>query len=726
MNSKHFLVAPGGARTQLEHKGKHLYLIACPSKLGSSNLIMSSLSNVVGFLPSDMQLDHDDALSSSSSSTDLVEDLTQQEASSKDTWYSHCHPVFEEASEDDSEPSFDLVPGRKEVADAGGEPQSESFNPKYLRQPRQPSKQERELHNMTHIPFQPWCVVCQEAKGRASQHRKQRASTKTSKIQLDYAYIRQPQDKEPTTILTWVESLTGLAGSLMTAKKGVTQAQLDAVITFIKRQGFSQSTLQCDGEPALVKLVEEIGKQTSLPTRQSPAYSHQSQAYVEGWHRSLFAQFRALLFDFCHRYKLEPSEIKMGGSFSQHMLRHAVWLLNRFQLHSSDQKTSFQRRWGVPFSNPVLPFGELVLAQTQHAESAKLDHRLQPQRSLAIWLGRCEATGEHILAKANNTSLVKSRTVTRLSLEESCNLATFKTISIPAPELSSSASVKMAKEGDQPTDQQGGESKLRLDVPPQAFTQPPQQRPRGRPRNQPAAFQPALVPPPGLAQPSTSTSLPQQPQQAKQPAALQPKVQQTPPPTAASAAPALQQPVRRRITKKGPGPAATKLHSILEKARSTHELEVAVNAAEEELSDAKEALKDVHLQAYYEDDLSLFAEEDIKKAMLKEGESLHGTYDPVSKASFTKQQLKQVIQTRWVVQPRPAQDGETSLRARFVAKGFKQQILDPSLETYASTPSHLSLRILLILSLVNHWDVVTADISSAFLQAPIPEGSLCL
>ena len=507
-NSKHYLVAPGGERTQLEHKGKHLYLIACPSKLGSSNCILSSLSHVIGFLPSDKQLDNQKvALSSSSSSPDLVEDLSEQEAS-QDSWNLHCHPVLEEASEDDSEPSFDLVPGRKEVADAGGEPQSESFHPKYLRQPRQPSKQERELHNMTHIPFQPWCVVCQEAKGRASQHRKQRASTKTSKIQLDYAYIRQPQDKEPTTILTWVESLTGLAGSLMTAKKGVTQAQLDAVITFIKRQGFSQSTLQCDGEPALVKLVEEIGKQTSLPTRQSPAYSHQSQAYVEGWHRSLFAQFRALLFDFCHRYKLEPSEIKMGGSFSQHMLRHAVWLLNRFQLHSSDQKTSFQRRWGVPFSNPVLPFGELVLAQTQHAESAKLDHRLQPQRSLAIWLGRCEATGEHILAKANNTSLVKSRTVTRLSLEGSTDLGVFKSISIPAPELSSSASVKMAKEGDQPTDQQGGDSQLRLEFPPQAYTQPPQQRPRGRPRNQPAAFQPALVPPPGLAQPSTSTSLP--------------------------------------------------------------------------------------------------------------------------------------------------------------------------------------------------------------------------
>ena len=78
------------------------------------------------------------------------------------------------------------------------------------------------------------------------------------------------------------------------------------------------------------------------------------------------------------------------------------------------------------------------------------------------------------------------------------------------------------------------------------------------------------------------------------------------------------------------------------------------------------------------------------------------------------------------MQPRPAADGDTSLRARFVAKGFKQHIMDPSLETYASTPSHLSLRVLLILSLVNHWDVVTADISSAFLQAPIPEGELVL
>ena len=153
-NSKHYLVSPGGARTQLEHMGKHLYLIACPSQLGSSKCILSSLSRVIGFLPSDRKLV---ALSSSSSSPDLVEEVAQQEAS-KDSWNLHCHPVLEEASEAESEPSFDLVPGREEIADAGGEPQSTSFHPKCLRQPKQPSKQEARASQ--HDPHSIPTLVC--------------------------------------------------------------------------------------------------------------------------------------------------------------------------------------------------------------------------------------------------------------------------------------------------------------------------------------------------------------------------------------------------------------------------------------------------------------------------------------------------------------------------------------------------------------------------------------
>ena len=206
-----------------------------------------------------------------------------------------------------------------------GEPKV-SFDPKYLQQPTPPSAHDRELHNLTHIPSQPWCVVCQEAKVQASQKIHKRTATKTSTIQLAYACIHQHQDQEPSIILLWVESLTGLAGSLITKEKGTTAQQLDAVVTFIHRHGFNHSTLQCDEEPALVKLMEAIGKQTSSSTTQSPPRGQK----LEGWKRSLFTQYRTLMLDFSQRCKLHPSNTMIGSSFGQHMLRHAVWLLNRF------------------------------------------------------------------------------------------------------------------------------------------------------------------------------------------------------------------------------------------------------------------------------------------------------------------------------------------------------------------------------------------------------------
>ena len=83
----------------------------------------------------------------------------------------------------------------------------------------------------------------------------------------------------------------------MSTEKGTTAH--DAVVTFITRNGFASSTLQCDGEPALVKLLEEIGKQTSLPLDRSPATSSQHEA----WQKSLCA----------HHTKLYTKSIAHGG-----------------------------------------------------------------------------------------------------------------------------------------------------------------------------------------------------------------------------------------------------------------------------------------------------------------------------------------------------------------------------------------------------------------------------
>ena len=292
----------------------------------------------------------------------------------------------------------------------------------------------------------------------------------------------------------------------------------------------------------------------------------------------------------------------------------------------------------------------------------------------------------------------------------------------------------------------GGCLHLKLTV---AYITDPQQKAKGR-QSRVVSFQL----PPGLALPPSTQACPyelpdlawQQPALQHtpelQPTALHPPVVQQP----ASATTALieqvieptsrrqpsakqasqHQPPRSKVKQQGSSQIASKLHIILEKARTFQEIELAVNASEEELRQSQAAVKEAQLRAYYADDLSWFTTEEIKEAKLKEGESLRGTYDQVSKESLTAQHLQQVIRTTWAIEERASQDGAASLKARMVDKDFKLQISDLDLTTGASTPSHMSLKILLTLSLINKWDVITTDISSAFLQAPIATEELVL
>ena len=76
---QHFLVNPAGDKTQLEHMGRHLYMIACPSQHGLSHCFIGSLSQVIGFLPADKELHEQKLASRSSSSIDLDEDTSKQQ-----------------------------------------------------------------------------------------------------------------------------------------------------------------------------------------------------------------------------------------------------------------------------------------------------------------------------------------------------------------------------------------------------------------------------------------------------------------------------------------------------------------------------------------------------------------------------------------------------------------------------------------------------------------------
>ena len=83
--------------------------------------------------------------------------------------------------------------------------------------------------------------------------------------------------------------------------------------------------------------------------------------------------------------------------------------------------------------------------------------------------------------------------------------------------------------------------------------------------------------------------------------------------------------------------------------------------------------------------------------------------------------LTRPMTARWVVQWKEMPDGTYVIKCRLVVRGFQ----DPQgygMETYSPTGSRLSQRLLLSTCVLYHWEVVSMDIGTAFLQGqPLEE-----
>ena len=109
-----------------------------------------------------------------------------------------------------------------------------------------------------------------------------------------------------------------------------------------------------------------------------------------------------------------------------------------------------------------------------------------------------------------------------------------------------------------------------------------------------------------------------------------------------------------------------------------------------------------------------FTYEEEKAGMNKEMQSMlnFDVFEEVKMAELTPAQLETVISTRWV----KTRKSDGTCRCRIVVRGYDQVVEDPD-ETYASTPSLLTLKTLLTLAVARGWHVTLADVSTAFLHA---------
>ena len=217
--------------------------------------------------------------------------------------------------------------------------------------------------------------------------------------------------------------------------------------------------------------------------------------------------------------------------------------------------------------------------------------------------------------------------------------------------------------------------------------------------------QPFLIPHPlGLPAPQGVQSQPQVPQQPQQAPQEQP-----------------QQPVqvRRRIRTKSRPQDVSEISAVLQDIKENH-LSVGkdqINADHHEAQSEEELLQDLILQEWYQGDLEGYSADQIKQAITKElkqiGPQGHDAYDPVPLSHLSPEERRSIIESRWVIGPRPGSE----LKGRFCAKGFKQVISRD--DKYASTPQATTLKLILLMSQIHSWEIAVSDIASAFLNTPV-------
>ena len=92
--------------------------------------------------------------------------------------------------------------------------------------PGEPTQQERELHILKHVHYQPWCIICVRAKGRAGHHK--RKELKRPVVQIDYSFASTLKELY-RTMLTACDVSSGLIMCIVVPSKEASHYHVTSV-----------------------------------------------------------------------------------------------------------------------------------------------------------------------------------------------------------------------------------------------------------------------------------------------------------------------------------------------------------------------------------------------------------------------------------------------------------------------------------------------------------------
>ena len=131
------------------------------------------------------------------------------------------------------------VCGQEDDIDEGAEEEAEhgSRTMKKVQDPREPSKEEREEHDKSHLPYRSWCRHCVRGRGKQMPHYEGAQETSMSEVHMDFGFLGREADATRTiSVLVAKERTSKMIMSAATPRKS-TGAYIEEGIRVLARGG---------------------------------------------------------------------------------------------------------------------------------------------------------------------------------------------------------------------------------------------------------------------------------------------------------------------------------------------------------------------------------------------------------------------------------------------------------------------------------------------------------
>ena len=138
--------------------------------------------------------------------------------------------------------------------------------PATRKDPGDPDPAGFERHELTHWPAKPWCAVCVSTRGRDAPLREHpRIDASVPLVAADTGYMGDG-DPNPLGFVAATDSSSGMLSTSAFATKTTADVALEedqsclvtALARWVSELGYRRFTLQNDGEPAMVSLLDKV------------------------------------------------------------------------------------------------------------------------------------------------------------------------------------------------------------------------------------------------------------------------------------------------------------------------------------------------------------------------------------------------------------------------------------------------------------------------------------